>query len=119
MSGPERLAGPNVVQQIKQACLDDDIHLSGQTQQRIVLWGVPRAVVIEALLRHVEEGRKIHIKPYATGGQGYHGSLLLDDADTETVYFEIKLRAGVLQLHVSRVWLQLHEHDARLKPLPR
>ena len=59
MNGPERLAGPNVVQQIKHACLDDDIHLSGITQRNIVLWGLSRVVLIDALIRHIDESMHI------------------------------------------------------------
>lgn len=92
MNGPERLAGPSVVQQIKHACLDDDVHLSGITQRNIALWGLSRVVLIDALIRHIDEGCKIHIKVYPTGGQGYHGGLLLDPEDSDTLYFEVKLQ---------------------------
>lgn len=119
MNGPERLAGPNVVQQIKEACLDDDVHLSGITQRNIVLWGIPRVVIIEALLQHINDNCKIHIKLYPTGGQGYHGSLLLDPEDTETVYFEVKLQNNRVQVNLSKVWLQVKEHSTGYPPLPR
>ena len=119
MNGPERLAGPTVVQQIKHACLDDDVHLSGITQRNIVVWGLSRVVLIDALIRHIGEGCKIHIKVYPTGGQGYHGSLLLDPEDSDTVYFEVKLQDNRVQVNLSRVWLQIHPHNTGHPPLPR
>jgi hypothetical protein len=115
MNGPERLAGPNVVQQIKHACLDDDVH----TQRNIVLWGLSRVVLIDAPIRHIDEGCKIHIKVYPTGGQGYHGSLLLDPDDFDTVYFEVKLQDNRVQVDLSRSWLQVKEHSTGYPPLPR
>jgi hypothetical protein len=119
MNGPERLASPAVVQQIKQACLDDHVRLSTITQRNIVLWGLPRAVVIEAMIRHIDEGCRIHIKVYPTGGQAYHGSLLLDPEDAETVYFEVKLQDNRVQVNLSRIWLQVKEHSTGYPPLPR
>jgi hypothetical protein len=119
MNGPERLAGPNVVQQIKHACLDDDVHLSGVTQRNIVLWGLSRVVLIDALIRHIDEGCKIHIKVYPTCGQGYHGSLLLDPEDSDTVYFEVKLQDNRVQVNLSRTWLQVKEHSTGYPPLSR
>jgi len=118
MNGSERLADPNTVQKIKQGCLDDDVHLSGLTQRNIVLWGVPRGVIIEAMIRHIDEGCKIHVKTYPNAGQGCHGSLLLDPLDSDTLYFEVKLHAGCMQIHVSRVWLQVKEHSTGYPPLP-
>ena len=119
MNGPERLASPKVVQSIKQACLDDDVHLSALTQRNLVLWGVARVAVVEALLRHIDEGHKIHVKMYPTGGPGWHGSLLLDPEDTETVYFEVKLQDNRVEVRLSRVWLQVKEHSTGYPPLPR
>lgn len=119
MNGPERLASPNVVQRIRHACLDDDVHLSGITQRNIVLWGLSRAVLIDALLRHIDEGCKMHIKVYPAGGQGCHGSLLLDSEDSETVYFEVKLQDNQVQVNLSRAWLQVKEHSIGYPPLPR
>ena len=119
MKGPERLAGPNVAQQIKCACLDDDVYLSAITQQSIVRWGVPRATLIEALIRHIDEGCKIHVKVYDTGGQGYHGSLLLDPEDSNTVYFEVKLQNSRVEISLKRAWLQVKEHSTGYPPLPR
>lgn len=119
MNGPERLAGPSVVQKIKHACLDDDVHFSGITQKNILLWGVSRAVLIDALMRHIDEGCKIHVKVYPNGGQGYHGSLLLDPEDCDTVYFEVKLQDDLVQVNLSRAWLQVKEHSTGYPPLPR
>ncbi len=119
MNGSERLAGPNVVQQIKDACLDDDVFLSRITQTNIVLWGLSRVVLIQALIRHIDEGCKIHIKVYPTGGQGYHGSLLLDSEDSDTVYFEVKLQDNRVQVNLSRAWLQVKAHSTGYPPLPR
>jgi hypothetical protein len=119
MNGPERFAGPDLVQQIKQACLDDDVHLSGITQRNIVLWGLSRGVLIDALIRHINEGRKIHIKVYPIGGQGYHGSLILDPEDSDPVYFEVKLQDNRVQVNLSRAWLQVKEHSTGYPPLSR
>jgi len=119
MNGPERLAGPIVVRQIKDACLDDDIYLSPISQRNIVHWGLSRIVLIEALLRHIDEGCKIHIKSYETGGQGFHGSLLLDPEDSETVYFEVKLQDNRVHVNLSKAWLQVKEHSTGYPPLPR
>ena len=119
MNGPERLAGPTVVQQIKHACLDNDVHLSGVTQKSIVLWGLPQSVLMEALIRHIDEGCKIHIKFYLTGGQGYHGSLLLDPEDLDTVYFEVKIQDNRVRVNLSRAWLQVKEHSTGYPPLAR
>ena len=119
MNGPERLAGPNVVEQIKQACLDDDVQLSGITQRMIVVWGITRALIIDALIKHINEDCKIHIKAYPGGGQGYHGSLFLDPEDSDTVYFEVKLHKNQVQVNVSRVWLQVKEHSTGYPPLLR
>ena len=119
MNGPERLAGPNVVQEIKKACLDDCVHLSGLTQRNIVLWGIPRAVIIEALLRHINEGCKMHLKVHPGGGNSFHGSLLLHPEDTETVYFEVKIQDSRVQVNLSKVWLQVKEHSTGYPPLPR
>lgn len=119
MNGPERLAGSNVVQQIKRACLDDDIHLSGVTQRNIILWGLSRTVLVEALIRHIDEGCKIHIKVYPTGNQGYHGSLLIDPEDSDTVYFEAKLQSNRVQVNLCRAWIQVKEHSTGYPPLSR
>jgi hypothetical protein len=119
MNGPERLAGPNVVQKIKDACLDDSVHLSGIAQRNIVRWDISRAMVIDALVRHIDENCKIHIKVYPNGGQGYDGSLLLDPEETDTVYFEVKLQDNTVQVNLSRVWLQVKEHSTGYPPLPR
>jgi hypothetical protein len=119
MNGPERLAGPNVVQQIKNACLDDDVYLSGSTQKNIVLWGLSRAVLIDALIQHIDEGCKIHIKLYPAGRAGYHGSLLLYPEDSDTVYFEVKLQDNRLEVNLSKAWLQVKEHSTGYPPLPR
>jgi hypothetical protein len=119
MNGPERLAGPIVVQRIKHACLDDDVHLSGATQRSIVLWGLSRTVLIDALIRHIDEGCKRHLKVYPNGGQGYHGSLLLDPGDSDTVYFEVKLQDNRVQVNLSRAWLQVKEHSTGYPSLPR
>jgi hypothetical protein len=119
MNRPERLASPSVVRQIRQACLDDDVYISELTQRNMVRWGIPREAIIEALCRHIDEGRKIHVKVYSTGGQGYDGSLLLDPEDTETVYFEVKLHDNRTQVYLSKVWLQVKEHSTGYPPLPR
>lgn len=120
MNGPERLAAPQMVQQIRSACLDDDIHLSGITQRNIVLWGISRAVLIEALVRHIDDGCKVHIKNYSNGGQGFHGSLLLDPDDADTVYFEVKISQNShVQVHLDRAWLQVKEHSTGYPPLGR
>lgn len=119
MNGPERLAGPNVVQRIKNACLDDDVHLCGITQKNIVHWGLSREVLIEALIRHIDEGCKIHIKIYPNGRHGYHGSLLLDPEDWDTFYFEVKLQNNRVQVDLSTAWLQVKEHSIGYPPLSR
>lgn len=119
MNGPERLAGSAVVQQIKQACLDDDVDLSGITQRNLVLWGLSRSVLVEALIRHVDEGCKIHVKVYPTGGQGYHGSVMLDPEDSDSVYFEFKLRDNRVHVRLNRPWLQIKEHSTGYPPLSR
>ena len=119
MNGPERLAGSNLIQQIKQACLDDDVHLSVVTQRNIVRWGISRELLFDALIRHIDEGCKIHNKVYPTGGQGCHGSLLLAPDDTETVYFEVKLQDNRVQVNFSRAWLQAKEHSTGYPPLSR
>ncbi len=119
MNGPERLADPNVVQQIRNACLDDDVHLSGVTQRNIVLWGLSRIALVDALIRHIDESCKIHIKVYPTGGQGCHGSLLLDPEGSDTVYFEVKLQDNRVQVNLSRAWLQVKEHSTGYPPLSR
>ena len=108
-----------MVQQIRNACLDDAVHLSGVTQKNIILRGLSRVVLIEALIRHIDEGCKIHIKVYPTGGQGYHGSLLLDSEDSDTVYFEVKLQDNRVQVNLSRAWMQVKEHSTGYTPLPR
>ena len=118
MNGPERLAGPNLVQQIKQACLDDDVHLSRKTDDFLARRDIPRDVVIEAVIRHIDEGRKLHVK-IIPRQQACHGSLLLETADTETVYFEAKIQKESVQVSFSAVWMQVHEHSTGYSPLPR
>ena len=118
MNGPERLAGPNLVQQIKQACLDDDVHLSGKTDDFLGRCGIPRDVVIAAVIRHIDEGRKLHIK-IIPRQQACHGSLLLDPEDTKTFYFEARIQRGRVQMRLSAVWMQLHDHDTGYPPLSR
>lgn len=113
MNGPERLAGPNLVQQIKQACLDDDVYISPKTDDFLGRRDIPRAVVIGAVIRHIDEGRKLHVKAIP-GQQACHGSLLLDPDDPETVYFEAKI-----QMRGCPVWIQVHAHDTGYSSLPR
>ncbi|MFT5030148.1 MAG: hypothetical protein ACI9VS_002603 [Candidatus Binatia bacterium] len=113
MNGPERLAGPNLVQQIKQACLDDDVYISPKTDDFLGRRDIPRAVVIGAVIRHIDEGRKLHVKAIP-GQQACHGSLLLDPDDPETVYFEAKI-----QMRGCAVWIQVHAHDTGYSSLPR
>ncbi len=119
MNGPERLAGAAAVQQIKNAFLDDDVHLSGITQRNIVQWGLSRTVLVEAVIRHIDEDCKIHIKVHSNGGQSFHGSLLLDPEDPDTLYFEVKLQDNRVQVNLSRTWLQVKEHSTGYPPLPR
>lgn len=118
MNGPERLAGPILVQQIKQACLDDNVHLSRKTDDFLGRRDIPRHVVVEAVVRHIDEGRKLHVK-IIPGQQACHGSLLLDPEDTETVYFMAKIQKGCVQVSFSSVWMQVHEHNTGYPPLPR
>lgn len=118
MNGPERLAGPNLVQQIKQACLDDDVHLSRKTDDFLGRRDIPRNVVIDAVIRHIDEGRKLHVK-IIPGQQACQGSLLLDSEDAETVYFEARIQKGSVQMRLSAAWMQVHEHDTGYPPLPR
>jgi hypothetical protein len=113
MNGPERLAGPNLVQQIKQACLDDDVHLSRKTDDFLGRRDIPRGVVIGAVIRHIDEGRKLHVKAIP-GQQACQGSLLLDPDDPETVYFEARI-----QMRRCAVWIQVHAHDTGYSSLPR
>ena len=118
MNGPERLAGPNLVQQIQQACLDDNVHLSRKTDDFLGRRDIPRDVVIAAVIRHIDEGRKLHVK-IIPGHQACQGSLLLDPEDTETLYFEARIQKGSVQMRFSAVWMQVHEHDTGYSPLPR
>ena len=89
----ERLASPNVVQQIEHPCLDDDVHLSGVTQRSFVLWGF-RGWRSSTHCSDTSMA-EIHIKVYPTARQSYHGSVLLDPEDGETVYFEVKNRLDI------------------------
>lgn len=118
MSGPERLAAPALVQQIKQACLDDDVYLSRKTDDFLGWYDIPRQVVIEALIRHIDEDRKLHVK-IIPGQQACQGSLLLDPEDAETVYFEARIQNGCVELRRSSVWMQVHEHNTGYPPLSR
>lgn len=118
MNGPERLAGPKMVQQIKQACLDDDVHFSRKTEEFLGRRDIPRSIVIAAVIRHIEEGRKIHVKMIA-GQQACQGSLLLDPEDAETVYFEARIQSGSVEMRFSAVWMQVHEHNTGYPPLSR
>ena len=118
MNGPERLAGPNLVQQIKQACLDDDVHLSRKTDDFLGRRDIPRDVVIAAVIRHIDEGRKLHVK-IIPGQQACQGSLRLDPEDADTLYFEARIQKGSIQMRFSAVWMQVHEHDTGYPPLPR
>ena len=118
MNGPERLAGPNLVQQIKQACLDDDVHLSRKTDDFLGRRDIPRGVVIDTVIRHIDEGRKLHVKTMP-GQQACHGSLLLDPEDSETFYVEARIQKGCVQVSFSAVWMQVHEHNTGYPPLPR
>ncbi len=115
MNGPERLAWPTLVQQIKRACLDDDVYLSRKTDDFLGRRDIPRDVVIAAVIRHIDERRKLHFKFIPTY-QACHGSLLLDPEDHETVYFEARIGKGSVQM---RVWMQLHDHDTGYPPLSR
>jgi hypothetical protein len=76
---------------------------------------MPRHVVIAAVIRHIDEDRKLHVK-FIPGQQACHGSLLLDPEDFETFYFEARIQKGSVQM---RVWMQLHEHDTGYPPLSR
>jgi len=118
MNGPERLAGPNLVQQIKQACLDDDVYLSRKTDDFLGRRDIPRGVVIDAVIRHIDEGRKLHVK-IIPGQQACHGSLLLDPEDSETVYFMAKIQKKCIQVSFCAVLMQVHEHNTGYPPLPR
>jgi hypothetical protein len=118
MSGPERLAGPILVQRIKQACLDDDVYFSRKTDDYLGSRDIPRNVVIEAVIRHLEEGRKVHVK-VIPNQQACHGSLQLHADDSKTVYFEAKIQENSDQTSIKSVWMQLHDHDTGYSPLPR
>ncbi len=122
MSAPERLAGANVVQQIRNACTSRDVHLSGSTLRLLAAQGIPHAAVLNALVQHINEGCKIHVKFYPTPGvAGYHGNLYLDPDDPDTsFYFEVKMRGQNVALTITRsMWLQLHEHNTGGPLLPR
>ncbi len=53
------------------------------------------------------------------GSRPCQGSLLLDPEDAETIYFEARIQKGSIQIKLSAVWLQVHEHDTGYPPLRR
>lgn len=118
MNGPERLAGPDLVQKIKQACLDDGVYLSRRTDEFLGRRDIPRGVVIAAVLRHIDESRKLHVK-IIPGQQACHGSLLLHSEDSETVYFMAKIQKECGRGRFSAVSMQVHEHNTGYPSLPR
>ena len=90
----ERLASPNVVQQIENACLDDDVHRSGVTRRSFFLWGF-RGWRSSMHCSDISIMAEIHIQVYTSARPSYHGSVLLDPEDGETVYFEVKNRLDI------------------------
>jgi len=110
------LAANAVVQLVRQACADDDVHLSAKTELYLAAKGIRREAAISALAKHIDDGCKIHVKLYARGGQGYHGSLCLDPTGTATVYFEVKCSKDP---NLCAVWMQIHDHTPGYIPLQR
>lgn len=101
---------------IRDACQLDRWEISGKAAHWLGTIGLPHRVVVEALIRHIDEGCFIHVKVLQVS-VSYHGSLLLDPQETETIYFEVKIRDDRVQL--SRIWLQVHPHDPGYSILPR
>ena len=103
-------------QLIKDACRSHRWQLSGKSMRWLVAIGISHQVVIQALIKHIDDGCLIHVK-ILHASVSYHGSLLLDPDDSETVYFEVKIRDDRIEL--SGVWIQVHPHDPGYPILPR
>lgn len=103
-------------QLIKEACRSDRWQISGKSTRWLGTIGISHEIVIQALIRHIDEGCLIHVK-ILHASVSYHGSLLLDPGDSDTVYFEVKIHDDRIEL--SRVWLQVHPHDPGCPILPR
>lgn len=118
MSGAERLAGDHLLRQLKQACLDDDVHISRKTDRLLAARGIPSRALLAAIVRHITDGYKVHAK-IIPGIQACHGSLLIDPDDSETVYFEAKIQRRQAPSTFAAVWVQAHKHDTGYPPLSR
>ena len=119
MSGQHRLATQLMISLIRQACLDKDIHLSGTTIRYLANRGIPHSTLFRALLAHIDQGCKMHLKFYGDGKQGCHGSLLIFSDDIETIYFEIRIRNQYVDVSMKKFWLQAKNHSTGYPPLPR
>lgn len=101
---------------IREACHSDRWMISGKATRWLGSVGIGHDVVVRALIRHIDEGRLIHVKVLHVS-VSYHGSLLLDPLDSETIYFEVKIQDD--RIDRSRIWLQVHPHDPGYPILPR
>ena len=110
------LASETNRQRIREACRSNRWSISGRTTRWLGTVGVSHDVVIQALIRHVDEGCLIHIKVLHSS-VSYHGTLLLSPDDSETVYFEVKLQDS--RSLPGQIWLQVHSHDTGYPILAR
>lgn len=90
--------------------------ISGRAARWLASVGIRHDVVVKALIRHIDDQCLIHVK-VLHASVSYHGSLLLDPCDSETVYFEVKFLDNRTKL--SGIWLQIHPHDPGYPILPR
>src|SRR4051812_41336545 len=106
MKGLEILARSETIKLFREACKTDNIVLSAKAQKLLVEIGRTRNVAVDALTQHIDEKRKIHAKSHEDGTFSYHGSLMIDKDDKDSVYFELKLPEN----DGEPVWLQFHKH---------
>jgi hypothetical protein len=113
--GLEILVRSETIKLFREACHTDNIVLSAKAQRLLVGKGHTRKAAIDGLTQHIDEKRKIHAKSHEDGTFSYHGSLVIDGDDTNSVYFELKLPEN----RGEPVWFQLHEHPLGYQPLCR
>jgi hypothetical protein len=118
-------ANAQVRKAISAACKDDNVAVSGNTQRFMTANGVTRKALLSAVVRHLDERREVHAKFHDDETYSYHGSLALEAGSSESVYFEVKLGAELVQkigtyvVDHEGIWLQIKEHNKDRKPLSR
>ena len=103
-------------QLIKEACRSNRWQISGKATRWLGTIGISHETVIKAVIQHIDDGCLIHVK-ILHASVSYHGSVLLDPDDAETVYFEVKILDD--RVEQSEIWLQVHSHDSGYPILPR